>query len=115
MQSGELSWPQAGGALFLNARAGWPLHQQPLPGLVCEQAFKPDADALQRDGHLLAAPADDRRYPLILVLPPRQRDAMRALFALVDSEEQPIRDALGKRDMITLLALLDRAIEALDG
>ena len=81
LQSGELAWPQAGGALFLNARAGWPLHQQPLPGLVCEQAFKPDADALQRDAHAVAAPDDARRYPLVLVLPPRQRDALRALFA----------------------------------
>ena len=39
---------------------------------------------------------------------------MQALFALVTREEQPIRDALGKRDMAQLLALLDRAITALD-
>ena len=48
LQSGELHWPQAGGALFLNARSGWPLHQQALPGLVCEQPFKPEADALRQ-------------------------------------------------------------------
>ena len=48
--SGQLAWPPAGGALFLHAREGWPLHRQPLPGLVCEQDFKPAAEALQRAG-----------------------------------------------------------------
>ena len=81
LQSGELRWPQAGGALFLNARSGWPLHQQPLPGLVCEQMFKPEADALRRDGHALAEPGNEVQFPLVMVLPPRQRDAARALFA----------------------------------
>lgn len=81
LQSGELHWPQAGGTLFINARSGWPLYQQPLPGLACEQAFKPEADALQRDGHALVEPGDGDRFPLVMVLPPRQRDAARAMFA----------------------------------
>lgn len=81
LQSGDLRWPASGGALFLNARAGWPLRQQPLPGLACEQPFKPEADALQRDGHLLVDDDDASRHPLVLVLPPRQRDAARGLFA----------------------------------
>lgn len=76
---GTLAWPDDG-ALFLRARDGWPLHERALPGLVCEQSFKPDADALQRSGFELRAP-DDTRYPLVLVLPPRQRDEARALFA----------------------------------
>lgn len=79
---GTLPWP-GDGALFLRARDGWPLHERPLPGLVCEQSFRPEADALQRSGFELQ-PADDgdeRRYPLVLVLPPRQRDEARALFA----------------------------------
>ena len=59
------------------------------------------------------AASDRRRYRVSVTAEGEQ--AMRALFALVDREEQPIRDALGTRDMITLLALLDRAIEALDG
>ncbi len=46
---GRLPWP-AGGAMFLRARDGWPLHEQPLPGLVCEQSFKPEADALAQAG-----------------------------------------------------------------
>ena len=79
---GTLAWPQAGGALFLGARAGWTLHRQPLPGLVCEQDFKPAADALQRSGLSLRAPDDaTARYPLLLLLPPRQREQARALFA----------------------------------
>ncbi|MGY1426428.1 class I SAM-dependent methyltransferase [Lysobacter sp. A289] len=78
---GLLSWPDSGGVLFLRARDGQPLHQRPLPGLVCEQSFKPDADALQHAGLALVEPDDDTRYPLVLVLPPRQRDEARALYA----------------------------------
>jgi len=80
---GELQWPDHG-ALFLRARDGLPLHQQPLPGLICEQSFKPDADALQRAGfsvHSLEEVSLQKNYSLVLVLPPRQRDEARALFA----------------------------------
>ncbi|MGE0114667.1 MAG: class I SAM-dependent methyltransferase [Steroidobacteraceae bacterium] len=80
---GLLAWPE-GGALFLRARDGAPLHQQALPGLICEQTFKPDADALKRAG-LSVNPSTDTAaphiYPLVLVLPPRQRDEARALLA----------------------------------
>mgnify|MGYP003584717256 CR=1 FL=1 len=77
---GVLDWP-AGGALFLRARDGWPLHQRAWPGLVCEQSFKPEADALLRSGLPLADEGDEARFPLVLVLPPRQRDEARALYA----------------------------------
>ena len=81
---GLLPWPE-GGAAFLRARDGAALHREPRPGLVCEQSFKPDAQALQRAGFELldpdAADAGTRRYPLVLVLPPRQRDEARALLA----------------------------------
>ncbi|MBN8213344.1 MAG: class I SAM-dependent methyltransferase [Xanthomonadales bacterium] len=86
-ETGLLTWPAEGGApaakvLFMRARDGWPLRQQPRPGLICEQSFKPDAEALQRSGWTVAEAADsDMRYPLVLVLPPRQRDEARALFA----------------------------------
>ena len=76
-----LPWPQDGGALFLRARDGAPLHQRSLPGLVCEQSFKPDADALTHSGMTLVAAEDTARYPLVLVLPPRQREEARALYA----------------------------------
>jgi 16S rRNA (guanine1207-N2)-methyltransferase len=71
--------------LFLQARDGWPLHQQPRPGLVCATDFKPDADALGRSGcdvqGIAPVQDDGRRFPLVLVLPPRQREHARALFA----------------------------------
>ncbi|HYD24907.1 MAG TPA: MarR family winged helix-turn-helix transcriptional regulator [Croceibacterium sp.] len=55
---------------------------------------------------------DRRRYAVSLT--PAGERTMRALFAAVDREERDIRDALGQRDMIALLGLLDRAIAALD-
>ena len=87
---GRLSQPE-GDALFLRARAGAPLHRQPLPGLVCEQSFKPDADALERSGCVVrdAAANENRTYPLVLMLPPRQRDEARALMARAVAAVQP--------------------------
>ena len=78
--TGALSWPNDG-ALFLRACDGWPLHRQALPGLVCGQTFKPEYDRLQRSGLAMAGNEDGARYPLVLVLPPRQRGEARALFA----------------------------------
>ena len=77
--SGALAWPDSG-VLFLRARDGWPLHQRPWPGLVCEQSFKPDADLLERAGIATAPAHDGNRYARVL-LPPRQRDESRALMA----------------------------------
>lgn len=79
--NGTLAWPREGGALLLHARSGWPLLQRDWPGLVCAQAFKPQVDALQRDGMVLEADGDDSRYPIVLSLPPRQREHARAAFA----------------------------------
>lgn len=86
LADGPLAWPQPGEAgtrtvLFLRARDGWPLHQRPLPGLVCEQTFKPEVDALERSGLLVGEPAAGERFPLVLLLPPRQREEARALYA----------------------------------
>jgi 16S rRNA (guanine1207-N2)-methyltransferase len=74
-----LAWPGSG-ALFLHARDGWPLHARATPGLEVEQGYKPDADALERAGFV---PSTDpsKVYPLVLLLPPRQREELRALFA----------------------------------
>jgi len=77
---GTLAWPPDG-ALFLRARDGWPLHQRAWPGLRCEQSFRPAADALERSGVSLAEEDETSRVPLVLVLPPRQRNESRALFA----------------------------------
>lgn len=88
--NGRLAWPQ-GEALFLRARAGAPLLHRPLSGLVCEQSFKPDADALVRLGCNVrdAAAAEGRTFPLVLMLPPRQRDEARALMARAIEATQP--------------------------
>ncbi|MFL6591949.1 MAG: class I SAM-dependent methyltransferase [Luteimonas sp.] len=76
---GELDWPAQGGALFLHARDGAALHRQPLPGLVCASDWKPDVDALARGGWPLRTGAQaDARFPLVLLLPPRQREYARA-------------------------------------
>ena len=87
LSEGHLAWP-ASGALFLRARAGAPLQARAWPssgpGLVCHQTFAPDAAALER--LQLRVLTDDldtltQRFPLILILPPRQRDEARALLA----------------------------------
>lgn len=88
----RLSWP-TGGAMFLRARDGWPLHQQPLPGLVCEQSFKPEADALSQAGFAVnvegGANIHELAYELVLILPPRQRDEARALMARAVAMTKP--------------------------
>lgn len=79
---GQLAWP-SGPVLFLRARDGAALRQFPLSQVVCEQSFRPDAELLERAGLRVVADAaeDGVRYPLVLVLPPRQREEARALLA----------------------------------
>lgn len=89
LQEGLLRWPARGG-LFLNARDGWPLHRQALPGLVCVQTFRPQVDALQRSGIEVGAEIESqRRFDLVMLLPPRQREAARALYARALDHLQP--------------------------
>ena len=81
--TGQLAWPTTGGALFLHARAGAALRGIARSELACEQSYKPAADALLRDGWALHA-AEERaptKFPLVLVLPPRQRQQARATLA----------------------------------
>ncbi len=81
--NGLLDWPADGGVLFLRARDGWALHRQSVAGLVCEQGFRPEAKALQRSGLQWQEEGSDadRRYALVMLLPPRQRAESRALMA----------------------------------
>lgn len=79
-EAGQLRLPD-GRVLFLRARDGFRLREMARPGWVCEQSFRPFAEALERSGLRVAMPDADGRYPLVLVLPPRQRDEARALFA----------------------------------
>ena len=65
---------------FLRARDGWPLRE--VAGhreLHCEQSFAPFAQPLQQAaGWTVSGQLEDGagkgRYPLVLVLPPRQRE-----------------------------------------
>jgi 16S rRNA (guanine1207-N2)-methyltransferase len=80
--AGLLQWP-AEGILFLRAREGAALHAHPRAGMLATQPFKPEADRLARIGIDLvdedALPAAG--FPLVLVLPPRQREEARTLLA----------------------------------
>jgi 16S rRNA (guanine1207-N2)-methyltransferase len=83
--TGALRWPD-GTALFLRARAGWPLREQARGPVLCEQDWYPAAEALRREGLApIAGDASPRPdgagHPLVLVLPPRQREEARALLA----------------------------------
>jgi 16S rRNA (guanine1207-N2)-methyltransferase len=80
LRSGEVALPTSGAVLFLRARAGTALDDIAGVQWHYQQSFKPQADALLAAGHSLIAD-DDARYPLVLVLPPRQRDEARATLA----------------------------------
>ena len=81
--TGQVTWPEAGSALFLGARASAALRGIARSALVCEQSYKPAVDALTREGWPLctAEEAEATRHSLVLVLPPRQRQEARALLA----------------------------------
>lgn len=78
--AGALAWPAPGGTLFLRARAGVALNAARRHRPVCEQSFRPWAEALERDG-LAVSEANSDRFARVLVLAPRQRDESRALLA----------------------------------
>ena len=77
---GALAWPDSVRVLFARARDGWPLHTVSRQHIVCEQNFKPRADALQR-GRLNVVATAEGSFPLVLLLPPRQRLEARAELA----------------------------------
>lgn len=81
--TGRLDWPEDGPVLFLRARADGALERFEPENLTCVQSFRPHADALSKAGFQVepALPEGDTRYPLVLVLPPRQREEARALLA----------------------------------
>ena len=79
---GALRWPVEG-ALFLRAREGAALHAIGTRGFAATQPFKPEAEKLERiSAELLDEDAlPGHAFPLVLVLPPRQREEARALLA----------------------------------
>jgi 16S rRNA (guanine1207-N2)-methyltransferase len=82
MATGVVRLPPDRGTLFLRARLGEWMYAWPKERFLCVQTFKPFADALSRAGVEVAdTRSGDRTFPLVLVLPPRQRDEARALLA----------------------------------
>jgi 16S rRNA (guanine1207-N2)-methyltransferase len=86
---GLLRLPVDGNVLFLRARDSFRLREVAQPGWLCEQSFKPFAEALTRSGFKVGEPADGTRYKLVLILPPRQRDEARAWFAKAMRHVEP--------------------------
>nr|WP_156804261.1 class I SAM-dependent methyltransferase [Rhodanobacter fulvus] len=80
-ESGHLRLPPDGRVLFLRARSGARLREMAQSAWLCEQSFMPFADELSRCGLHVGEASGGERFPLVLVLPPRQRDEARALFA----------------------------------
>jgi 16S rRNA (guanine1207-N2)-methyltransferase len=80
---GELAWPDTGRILFLRARYGLALDAAPRERLLCRQSYLPFAQALAAAKFMLdqgmETPAGP--FPLVLLLPPRQRDEARGLLA----------------------------------
>lgn len=76
--TGALAWREP--ALFMRARPGRTPEGVRPPQIDCLQSFKPFADDLQRAGWPLLEHVV-KTYPLVLVLPPPQRDETRSLFA----------------------------------
>ena len=80
-ESSRLQLPADGKVLFLRARCGVRVREMAQPEWLCEQSFMPFADELARNGLRVGEPDSDERFALVLVLPPRQRDEARAVFA----------------------------------
>ena len=79
--TGALRLPADGRVLFLRARDGFALREMAKPGWLCEQTFKPFADALEGSRISVGSPEPGALFSLVLLLPPRQREEARALFA----------------------------------
>lgn len=79
--TGDLAWPAAGDVLMLRARDGFVLREKRRPGWVLQQSFKPAADGLTRSGFAVTAELPEARFAVVMVLPTRQREESRALFA----------------------------------
>ncbi|MEZ5463296.1 MAG: methyltransferase [Dokdonella sp.] len=79
--AGVVDWPADDRVLFLRARDGHWWYGHSRKEWVCQQSFKPFAAALERSGLQVREPLEGEKFPLVLVLPPRQRDEARALLA----------------------------------
>lgn len=83
LDGGGVTVPETGAVLFLRAEPGPVLPLLPRDRLTCQQTFKPPHDALKAAGYTLLAPGTETFEPaeLTLILPPRQKDEARGLYA----------------------------------
>src|SRR5699024_9781758 len=81
LDQGVLPWPATDRVLFLGARDSMALHERDTTRLLCQQSFKPFADALADKGWSVGGPVPGARFALVLLLLPRQRDERRAMLA----------------------------------
>lgn len=87
-EDGLIDWPTTP-ALFLRARYGAALSGVDRTRLICDQSFKPEHDRLKQAGFTLRTASDTAHYPLVIVLPPRQREEYRALLARAVESAEP--------------------------
>lgn len=83
LETGAVPVPEDGPILILNAEPGAWLSRLPKDRLVLRSSFKPSHDALTAAGYTVLAPdsVDIPEAKLTIVVPPRQRDYARALYA----------------------------------
>lgn len=83
LETGTVPMPEEGPILVLNAEPGSWLTQLPKERVVCRTSLKPAYEALKAAGYTVLEP-DTVEVPeaaLTIVVPPRQRDYARALYA----------------------------------
>ena len=118
LDDGAVTLPDEGPILFLRAELSPHLARLPKERLVCQNSFKPDHEALKAAGFDVLPP-ETETFPatqLTLLLPPRQKDETRALFARAlrdapESErfETSLRaDPIGRPDIDVLRRHPDR-------
>ena len=81
VDAGQIQLPPDGDVLFLGARAGTWTHDLAQSGWTCAQSFLPFANELDRLRLHVREPDPVETFALVLVLPRRQRDERRAMFA----------------------------------
>lgn len=83
LDTGAVPVPEDGRVLVLNAEPGAWLSQLPKERVICRTSMKPAYDALKAAGYALLEPdtVDIPEAMLTIVVPPRQRDYARALYA----------------------------------
>ena len=83
LEEARVQLPDTGTILFLRAERSSFLASLPKTQLICAQTFKPDYDALKSDGYTVLPP-DTQEFPraeMVILLPPRQKDEARGLYA----------------------------------